>query len=423
MSTDQITQGVANTSLEASKAAATEQKEFGTRKIDEALLERFEKLTGWKPASAASSRQLLLAPRARQDPRPLRAGQAVLPLHRPWPQLGLDAPRSPHPFLFTKWLQDVFDCPLVIQLTDDEKFSSRPTSRSSRSRTLPSRTRVTSSRAASSSKRRSSSPISTFVGGAFYANIVRISRMITINQSKGTFGFTDSDSVGKTHFVSIQARTLLLQLVPADLWREARHPVPDPVRHRPGPLLPPDARRGLATQIPQAVPDPLQVLPALQGSQTKMSASAENSSIFMHDTPNQIKNKINKHAFSGGQETAEEQRRLGGNPDVDVAYQYLTFFLDDDAEIERIATDYRSGAMLTGELKQKCIAVLQKVVSNFQQKKAAVSDELVREFMNKNRSIDPHHAARRLHGQEPGGARQGHYRRHRLDPVHEWQLQ
>lgn len=25
------------------------------------------------------------------------------------------------PFLFTKWLQDVFGCPLVIQLTDDEK--------------------------------------------------------------------------------------------------------------------------------------------------------------------------------------------------------------------------------------------------------------------------------------------------------------
>lgn len=26
------------------------------------------------------------------------------------------------PFIFTKWLQDVFKCPLVIQLTDDEKF-------------------------------------------------------------------------------------------------------------------------------------------------------------------------------------------------------------------------------------------------------------------------------------------------------------
>lgn len=26
------------------------------------------------------------------------------------------------PFIFTKWLQDTFDVPLVIQMTDDEKF-------------------------------------------------------------------------------------------------------------------------------------------------------------------------------------------------------------------------------------------------------------------------------------------------------------
>lgn len=26
------------------------------------------------------------------------------------------------PFIFCKWLQDVFDVPLVVQLTDDEKF-------------------------------------------------------------------------------------------------------------------------------------------------------------------------------------------------------------------------------------------------------------------------------------------------------------
>lgn len=26
------------------------------------------------------------------------------------------------PFVFTKYLQDVFDVPLVIQMTDDEKF-------------------------------------------------------------------------------------------------------------------------------------------------------------------------------------------------------------------------------------------------------------------------------------------------------------
>ena len=68
-----------------------------------------------------------------------------------------------------------------------------------------------------------------------------------------------------------------------------------------------------------------------------MSASDVNSSIFMTDTPAQIKNKINKHGFSGGQETIEEHRRLGGNPDVDVSYQYLSFFLDDDEELEKLA--------------------------------------------------------------------------------------
>ena len=57
-----------------------------------------------------------------------------------------------------------------------------------------------------------------------------------------------------------------------------------------------------------------------------MSASNPNSAIFMPDTDKQIKNKINKHAFSGGQETLELHRELGGNPNVDVAYQYLTCF-------------------------------------------------------------------------------------------------
>ena len=56
----------------------------------------------------------------------------------------------------------------------------------------------------------------------------------------------------------------------------------------------------------------------------------------MSDTPNQIKNKINRHGFSGGRETEEEHRQLGGNPDVDVSYQYLSFFLENDEELAKI---------------------------------------------------------------------------------------
>jgi tryptophanyl-tRNA synthetase len=70
-----------------------------------------------------------------------------------------------------------------------------------------------------------------------------------------------------------------------------------------------------------------------------MSASASNqsSSIFLTDTAKQIKTKINTNAFSGGRATKEEHEKFGGDPDVDIAYQYLTFFVDDDEEIERLA--------------------------------------------------------------------------------------
>lgn len=45
---------------------------------------------------------------------------------------------------------------------------------------------------------------------------------------------------------------------------------------------------------------------------------------------------MNKHDFSGGKDTVEEHRKYGGNPDVDVSFMYLTFFLEDDEQLEKI---------------------------------------------------------------------------------------
>ena len=46
--------------------------------------------------------------------------------------------------------------------------------------------------------------------------------------------------------------------------------------------------------------------------------------------------QVNRHAYSGGGQTFEEHRKSGGNCDVDVSYQYLKFFLEDDAKLEKI---------------------------------------------------------------------------------------
>ncbi len=88
-----------------------------------------------------------------------------------------------------------------------------------------------------------------------------------------------------------------------------------------------------------------------------MSASITTSAIFVSDSPRDIKDKINKYAFSGGGATAEEQRAHGANLAVDVPYKYLSFLMEDDDELKRIGEEYAAGRLLTGEVKAMVIKV------------------------------------------------------------------
>ena len=63
--------------------------------------------------------------------------------------------------------------------------------------------------------------------------------------------------------------------------------------------------------------------------------------------------QINKYAFSGGGATVDEHREKGGDCDVDIAYQYLTFFLEDDEELEKIRQVGNSGVSPGGRLNKK----------------------------------------------------------------------
>ena len=51
---------------------------------------------------------------------------------------------------------------------------------------------------------------------------------------------------------------------------------------------------------------------------------------------------------------------------MDVAYHYLKFFLEDDAQLEEIGRKYQKGELLTGEVKAKLITILQEVVATHQ---------------------------------------------------------
>tara|TARA_Y100000034_G_scaffold132764_2_gene196569 strand:- start:46 stop:1122 length:1077 start_codon:yes stop_codon:yes gene_type:complete len=114
-----------------------------------------------------------------------------------------------------------------------------------------------------------------------------------------------------------------------------------------------------------------QFMPGLGGG--KMSSSNPNSYIALTDTPNEAEKKIKKYAFSGGRVTLEEHRKLGGNPDIDVSFQYLKlFFEEDDVELEKIYENYKSGKLLTGELKQILIDKMKKFLKEHNIKRSKV---------------------------------------------------
>lgn len=99
----------------------------------------------------------------------------------------------------------------------------------------------------------------------------------------------------------------------------------------------------------------------------KMSASDTDTAIFLDDAPEEIKRKIHK-AFSGGRENTEKHRTLGGIPEKDRAYEILKFHHPNSKFVENIYNDYKTGNLLTGELKEICIDFLNKFLKKHKQK-------------------------------------------------------
>ncbi|KAJ9076764.1 tryptophan--tRNA ligase [Entomophthora muscae] len=286
------------------------------------------------------------------------------------------------PFVFCKWLQDVFDVPLVIQLTDDEKFLFKPALKLEQCHAFSFTNAKDIIAVGFDPKKTFIFSNIDFMGGAFYRNVLKISRCITNNASKATFGFNDSDCVGKYFFVSIQAAPSFSNSFPHIFGEKSDIPclIPCAIDQDPYFRLTRDVAQRLKYPKPCLIHG--KFFPALQGPHSKMSASDDTSAIFMNDTPSRIKNKINRYAFSGGGATIEEHQKNGGNPVVDVAFQYLTFFLDDDEELKSIHDSYRAGTLTTGALKQRCIQVLQEFVEQFQKRRAAITEEVIQKFMD-----------------------------------------
>ena len=267
------------------------------------------------------------------------------------------------PWMFCKWLQDKFNATLLFQIPDEEKFlfnenlTLEDTKRWAEENILdiiavgfdPKKTKIF---------------LDTEYAKTMYRHACRVSKKITFSTVKTTFGFTDSYNLGQIFYTSMQSVPAFL---PTILEGKTTYClIPCAIDQQPHFFLTNDVAPKLG--YPKTATILSRFLPGLQGmhQEGKMSSSVEQTTIWTTDSPEKVRNKIMKYAFSGGRETIERHRKLGGNPDIDVSYQYLTYFLEDSNKLKQIYEDYKSGKMLTGELKEITIEIINKFLKEHQ---------------------------------------------------------
>jgi tryptophanyl-tRNA synthetase len=353
--------------------------QFGCERVSDELIERIERITK-KPAHPWLKRGYFFSHRDLKEL--LDAYESGKPFY-------LYTGRGPSsealhlghliPFIFTKYLQDAFNVPLVIQMTDDEKFLWKDLTLEDCKRYTRENARDIIALGFDINKTFIFSDLEYV--GTMYPNILKIQKSVTGNQAKGIFGFNDSSSIGKFAFPAIQAAPSFPNSFPHIFGTrvDIRCLIPCAIDQDPYFRMTRDVAPRLGYLKPALIHS--KFFPALQGHKTKMSASSETSAVFLTDTPEQIKNKIVHHAFSGGQMSAEEQRRLGADVDVDVSYQWLTFFMDDDVKLNDIRDKYKTGKMMTSEVKKILIDLLVKLVQKHKDARQYVTDDMVDAFM------------------------------------------
>ena len=278
------------------------------------------------------------------------------------------------PWMFAKWLQDKFDVNLYFQLTDDEKFYSKTdltleeTSKYAYENALdfialgfnPEKTKII---------------INTKNIQTLYPIAAQVAKKINFSNTKATFGFTNETNIGMIFYTSLQSAPCFIEDKPVL--------IPLGVDQDPHFRLTRDIAQKIGKQKPALIHNIM--IPALTGPGGKMSASEEKGTIYTTDTPDVVKKKINKYAFSGGQPDIEQHRKLGGNPDIDVSYQYLRIFFEpDDNKLKKIYEDYKSGKLLSGELKAILIEKINEFLKTHQEKREKAKQQ-IEQFLLENK--------------------------------------
>ena len=274
------------------------------------------------------------------------------------------------PFLAAKSLQEQFNCDVFIPISDDEKFFVKEN--------------LTYEQALEFSRDNiidlialGFKPGKTFIFEDFvytdiYKYAARVSKRINYSTAKAAFGLKPENNIGWSFYPAMQAAHILF---PQFIKGKHHTLVPIGIDQDPFMRLTRDVADYSEFKFEKPSALHAKFIPSLSGG-AKMSSSGD-SVIFLTDNAKEVERKIKKYAFSGGKDTLEEHRKHGGNPDVDVSFQYLKIFFEpDDKKLAKIEEDYKSGKLLSGELKQLTIDKINAFLKEHQSKREKARKEL-----------------------------------------------
>lgn len=350
-------------------------REFGVKPLDDKLLKRLEKHTGElhyflkrKIFFAHTYFDTILDNVEKGNKFYLYTGRAPSgPAH-----LGHLVP-----WMFCKWLQDKFGATLLFQIPDEEKFLFNESLTFEDTKKWADEN-ILDIIALGFDPKKTKIFLDTEYAGFMYKHACRIAKKITFSTVKSAFGFTDSNNIGEIFYTSMQSVPAFLPTIMEG--RATYCLIPCAIDQQPHFFLTNDVAPKL--DYPKTATILARFLPGLQGmhQEGKMSSSAEKTTIYTTDSPQQVKEKISKYAFSGGRETIDAHRKHGGNPDIDVSYQYLAYFLEDSGRLKEIYNNYKSGKLLTGELKEIAVETINSFLKEHQAKREKAKS-LVEKFM------------------------------------------
>lgn len=280
-------------------------------------------------------------------------------------------------WLFMKWLQEKFGVEVWFQFPDEEKFLFKQNFEWEESRHWLKENMIDVI-ALGFDPKKTHFLVDTKHAGIMYPEAVKVAKKITFSSIKAAFGFNDSNNIGSIFYTAMQTVPIFLPNVLRNENRPCLIPlgIDQDVHFR----LSRDVVEKLGHQKPAIIH--AKFMPPLTGVEGKMSSSFADKAILLTDSPGQVKNKINKYAFSGGRDTVEEHRKYGGNVEIDVACQWLKYFEEDDKKLEEIYSKYRKGELLSGEVKKILIDKINAFLKEHQERRKN-AEKMIDKFLYK----------------------------------------